>query len=437
MANRYWVGGTGTWDTTDTTNWSTTSGGAGGASVPTAADAVFFDANSGGGTCTLGATVICLTASLAGYTGTMAFGSNKIQCDAGSGTLYTQTGTCSISGTPVVEFIRNVGSTVSFRSISCVSTENNAVSLFVLAGNDNISMSANCVLRDLDFTGFSGTFARGSSSHLIYGDITLSSTMTMTAGTGVIILGSTTGSQTITSNGTVCNVRIDCFSDGCVFADDFVSTKDFRLGRGILNANNNNVTISAFAALSGTKTLVLGSGVWTITGSGTAWNAQTNVANLTVSASTATIDMTSASAKTFAGGGKTWPTLNQGGSGALTIQQANTFADITNTVEPATITFPASTITTVDSFSVSGTSGNLVTLNSSSAGTQATLSDSSGVNSVSFCDIQDINATGGAIWSSFTSNGNVDSGNNTGWDFFAQAFRYLYTRRKNKVIYQY
>lgn len=33
MANRYWVGGTGTWDTTDTTNWSATSGGAGGTSA--------------------------------------------------------------------------------------------------------------------------------------------------------------------------------------------------------------------------------------------------------------------------------------------------------------------------------------------------------------------------------------------------------------------
>lgn len=36
MANRYWVGGAGTWDLTNTANWSTTSGGAGGASVLTA-----------------------------------------------------------------------------------------------------------------------------------------------------------------------------------------------------------------------------------------------------------------------------------------------------------------------------------------------------------------------------------------------------------------
>jgi hypothetical protein len=43
MADRYWRGGTGTWNTSSTTNWSATSGGSGGASVPTASDNVIFD----------------------------------------------------------------------------------------------------------------------------------------------------------------------------------------------------------------------------------------------------------------------------------------------------------------------------------------------------------------------------------------------------------
>ena len=42
MADRYWIGGTGSWTTANTANWSATSGGAGGASVPTSADNVFF-----------------------------------------------------------------------------------------------------------------------------------------------------------------------------------------------------------------------------------------------------------------------------------------------------------------------------------------------------------------------------------------------------------
>lgn len=50
MADRYWVGGSGTWNSSDTTNWSTSSGGSGGASAPTGSDNVFFNANSGTGT---------------------------------------------------------------------------------------------------------------------------------------------------------------------------------------------------------------------------------------------------------------------------------------------------------------------------------------------------------------------------------------------------
>jgi hypothetical protein len=44
MADRYWVGGSGSWNST--TKWSATSGGASGASVPTASDNAIFDANS-------------------------------------------------------------------------------------------------------------------------------------------------------------------------------------------------------------------------------------------------------------------------------------------------------------------------------------------------------------------------------------------------------
>lgn len=46
MANRYWVGNGGDWTSSSTTHWSSSSGGSGGASVPTANDDVYFDANS-------------------------------------------------------------------------------------------------------------------------------------------------------------------------------------------------------------------------------------------------------------------------------------------------------------------------------------------------------------------------------------------------------
>ena len=47
MADKYWVGGSGTWNSTSTANWSTSSGGPPGVSAPGSSDRVFFDNNSG------------------------------------------------------------------------------------------------------------------------------------------------------------------------------------------------------------------------------------------------------------------------------------------------------------------------------------------------------------------------------------------------------
>ena len=69
MADRYWVGGAGTWDASTTTNWATSSGGAGGASAPTSADNAIFDAASDAGvgyTVTLGSTAVCNDLTMSG-----------------------------------------------------------------------------------------------------------------------------------------------------------------------------------------------------------------------------------------------------------------------------------------------------------------------------------------------------------------------------------
>jgi hypothetical protein len=73
MASRFWVGGAGTWDAT-TTHWSATTGGTAGATVPTAADDVFFDASSGTGiVATSGTSVdVCRSLNFTGYTGTFS-----------------------------------------------------------------------------------------------------------------------------------------------------------------------------------------------------------------------------------------------------------------------------------------------------------------------------------------------------------------------------
>lgn len=415
MANRYWVGGSGTWDTTSTANWSATSGGAGGASAPTAADAVFFNSSSGGGTCTIGENVSCLTMRYDTYTGTFAFGTNKISVTGNAATVMLGGTGYSVSGTPRVELTYSGSTGTRTVSTSSVS-EANALDIYVVAGTDTVLTGSSQHVGTLDFTGFSGTFT--SATRTVYRSYILSSTMTVSAFGGLTFVG-TSGSHTIDFGGITFDgpVTINGAGGSWTLARDtaLVSTRALTLTNGTLNAGNKNVTVGTFALGSGTKTLTMGSGTWTVLGA--SWNANTNSTGLTLNANTSTITMTSASAKTFSGGGFTWNILNQGGAGALTIAQSNTFANITNTVQPATITLTAGTTQTVSAFGVSGTAGNLITLNSSSAGVQATLSDASGTVNVSYVSIKDIAATGGAGWDAYTSNGNVDAGNNSGWVF--------------------
>lgn len=462
MADRFWVGGTGTWNGTSTTNWSTTSGGAAGASAPTNADRARFDANSGAGTVTTDATAVCqalvkdgasidlvlganltMTGQLTLTAGLLDMAGFNLSCsifrsdNTNARTLAMGAGSLDITGSGTTIFLTipatNMVVTGS-KVVNCTysgsvgtrqigpgfSSEASLFDINVTAGTDIIFMASGSTFGNFNFTGFAGTL--NSNPFSVYRDLTLSAGMTITGSADAITFASTNATpRVITSNGRTIDrpIVFNGVGGSWVLQDNLTvgSTRTVTLTNGTLDGNGQNVSLGSFALGSGAKTLTLGSGTWTVVGSGTAWNANTNVTNLTVSASTGTINMTSASAKTFAGGAKTWPTLNQGGTGALTIQQSNTFTNITNTVQPATITLTSGTTQTVTSFGVSGTAGNLITLNSSTAGSRATLSDSSGTNSVSYTSIKDINATGGSIWDAPTTAGNVDAGNNLGWNF--------------------
>jgi hypothetical protein len=70
---------------------------------------------------------------------------------------------------------------------------------------------------------------------------------------------------------------------------------------------------------------------------------------------------------------------------------------------------------TVGSFSTSGT--NQKFLQSTTPGSQATLSQASGTVNASYLTIRDINAVGGAIWNAYVNQFNSDAGNVDGWDF--------------------
>jgi len=249
--------------------------------------------------------------------------------------------------------------------------------------------------------------------------------MSLTASSLTMTFGATSGTKQITSNGKTMDFPISFNAPSATYvlqdALTIGSTRNTAFVSGTVNLAGFTLTTgTASSQGANTRNITFNGGTLLISGSGsTAWNA-TGAGGFSTTQGTGTgaISMTSASAKTFAGGSFTYNcTLNQGGAGTLTITGANTFNDIANTNATASqITFPVST-TTVNNFTLSGTSGNLVSIRSSTGGTRFTLSDASGTVSVSYLDIQDSAATGGATWQAFVANGNVNSGNNTGWNF--------------------
>lgn len=243
--------------------------------------------------------------------------------------------------------------------------------------------------------------------------ITLSGTGTLT------FAGRTT--QTITSSAIAFTqpITINSISGTFQLQDALTmgSTRTVTLTNGTLDLQSYTLSTGLFSSNnSNTRTIAFGTGNITCTGTSTVWTTAT-VTGLTVTG-TGTISLTSASAKTFTGGGFSFSgiTLNQGGAGALTISGSNTFNNITNTVQPASVLFTAGTTSTFSNFSLSGTAGNLITIGSVSAASH-TLSKASGTVSSDFLSISRSTATGGAGW--YAGANSTDGGNNSGWIFTA------------------
>jgi fibronectin-binding autotransporter adhesin len=116
MADRFWVGGTGNWNTT-TTSWSATSGGGGGASAPTVADSVFFD-QAGTYTVTMSGALSCLDITVSAGTVTFATGASPTLNIRGSmtllaGTVWSSTGSITFSSTTAGRTITTNGVSIS------------------------------------------------------------------------------------------------------------------------------------------------------------------------------------------------------------------------------------------------------------------------------------------------------------------------------------
>lgn len=204
-----------------------------------------------------------------------------------------------------------------------------------------------------------------------------------------------------------------------------LSNMTFGLSSGGLNTNNYTVSVGAFFSSSTTaRELNMGTSDWIISASDSNlkyWDITTST-NLTLTfdpSNQASISMSSTGSQSFQGGSLSYPELIITTASSINIYGNNEFVDISNTAQPCTVTFAALSTNTFDNFSLSGTSGNLVTINSSGAFASYYLQTNGNDVNVSFCSITRSFANNLDVnWNAFVINGNVNGGNNDGWRFY-------------------
>lgn len=174
------------------------------------------------------------------------------------------------------------------------------------------------------------------------------------------------------------------------------------------SANNNNVTLSALTGFSGTgtgtRTLNLGNGIWTLTaGNGTTWNFGTTT-NLTFNANSSTLRFTGSGDQSFAHGNLTYSTIDIRTAGDFLFSgTAITMATLLATPQPTTIRFTGSvTHTITNAFTLAGTSSAPLGM-TSTTGSNATVSISSGTATCDWCGISGLTFSGGATFSASNS----------------------------------
>jgi hypothetical protein len=274
--DRYWVGGTGTWNSTNTANWSSASGGPGGASVPTATDNVYFDGGSDLGS---------------GFTITIG---DNVSCKdwiVGDGTIVTPLAvSATLSGSTTTSI--SVYGSLYFPATNFISPLDYYGRLFFRSTNTGNTITTNGVI----WGGSNGNFTpQGITFDGVGGEWSLGSALTIR---GVLFLQS------------------------------------LEFTNGTFNTNNFDVTTSVFRTNTGTKTINLGSSTVTYNrGSTQGWNVSST--GLTFNAGTSTIVSTfngsSGNANEFIGGGLQYYNLIFASTGQIAsrIFGTNTFNNLT------------------------------------------------------------------------------------------------------------
>jgi len=276
--------------------------------------------------------------------------------------------------------------------------------------------------KNITFVGATGTPTWSPNTDVsVYGSWTLIAGMAIGAVTQNLTFAGR-GSSTITnaglSYGTITPV-VDCGA-GTYTLNDAILTgnKSINFTSGTFTANGFNVT-AASAGITNVATVVInmGSGTWTFTGSGNAWNMNGS-ANPTINADTSTLVFSSTSAPVFLGGaGRSYNKVKFTGAGVgiATISTNSITINELEVTAPRPFRLSAGITLTVGRFVPLSSAGNIITMDTT--GAAATITSSFYMHQLDYLSLTNITAAGTSKWYAGIHSTNVSG--NTGWQLNA------------------
>jgi hypothetical protein len=297
------------------------------------------------------------------------------------------------------------------------------------SGNNTVTMDMPRSARTIDASAYNEAntpILTPSVSTSIYGSLTLNSLITWSTSSTVMFRGR--GSYTLTSAGKSFGSAVQILIPGgtLTLLDAFSQTAGTLFHQnGTFDANDLSVTAPVYShnGVTATKVLVMGSGTWTLTGTGNIWAWTASGSTLTEETSTIVFSNTTATSKTFIGAGETYNNVTWTGQN-INITGNNTFTVMafenatTSVATTVGVRFTGASTTTITSnLTSNGSAGVLAIATSTNASIWEINKTGGGTVCTDFMSIARSLATPVSTW--YAGANSTDVGLNTGWTFTA------------------
>ena len=255
-----------------------------------------------------------------------------------------------------------------------------------LASSYVLTPANGSIMGALKFLNFSGSMSTANSI-TVCGTLSLCSTMTWSSSATLTLSSSPSSQPYLYGNNCVldCPVTFNApfkladitypYSGTWTFGGDFTigATRTVSLLSGALNDGGWNLKLGTFTNTGSLYSmLAFCNGTWTVNATGSCWTVSgTNIKSGGYQNSTIILNDNTTAARTFAGGGLTYGTLRISGNTSTsntTITGNNTFSGISSDKTVAhTLMFAGGSTTTLSTWGIKGSLGNVVTITSPTA----------------------------------------------------------------------